>query len=126
MQERAYCAEDVVRFLRLLLRKVSGNLLVIWDSSPIHRAEVIKQFLRSKEGKRLHLERLPGYAPELNPQEQVWHLLKRRELKNLCCRDLAHLGQELVRAKERLRHRREILQRCFTHAFGTEEKEIQR
>ena len=126
VQERAYRSEDVVRFLRLLLRKVSGKLLVIWDGSPIHRAEVIKQFLRSKEGKRLHLERLPGYAPDLNPQEQVWNLLKRRELKNLCCRDLAHLGQELVRAKERLRHRRESLQRCFTHVLGTEEKEMQR
>jgi transposase len=66
-------------------------------------------------------------VPDLNPQEQVWNLLKRRELKNLCCRDLAHLGQELVRAKERLRrHRREILQRCFTHALGTEDKEMQR
>lgn len=118
IQERAYCSEDVVRFFRLLLRKVSGNLLVIWDGSPIHRAEVIKQFLRSKEGKRLHLERLPGYAPELNPQERVWNLLKRRELKNLCCRDLAHLGLELVRAKERLRHRRATLQNCFSHALG--------
>jgi transposase len=94
MQERAYQAEDVVRFLRLLLHKVSGNLLVIWDGSSIHRAEMIKVFLASREGKRVHLERLPGYAPELNPQEQVWNLLKRRELKDLCCRDLAHLGQE--------------------------------
>jgi transposase len=118
MQERAYCAEDVVRFLRLLLRKVSGKLLVIWDGSPIHRAEVIKQFLATKEGKRVYLERLPGYAPELNPQEHVWNLLKRRELKNLCCRDLAQLGQKLILAKERLRHRREILQNCFAHALG--------
>ncbi len=117
IQKRAYCAEDVVRFLRLLLRKVSGKLLVIWDGSPIHRAKVVKQFLASGAAKRLHLERLPGYAPELNPQEYVWNLLKRRELKNLCCQDLAHLGQELVRAKERLRHRREILQRCFSHAL---------
>lgn len=124
MQERAYRSEDVVRFLRLLLRKVSGKLLVIWDGSPIHRAKVIKAFLASQEGKRVHLERLPGYAPELNPQEHVWNLLKRRELKNLCCRDLAHLGQELVRAKERLRHRREVLQRCFAGALGADEKRI--
>ena len=60
-----------MRFLCLLLSKVSGKLLVIWDGSPIHRVEVIKPFLRSKEGKRLQLERLPGYAPDLNPQEQV-------------------------------------------------------
>jgi transposase len=68
-------------------------------------------------GKRVHLERLPDYAPELNPQEQVWNLLKRRELKNLCCQNLAHLSQELVRAKERLSHRKEILQHCFAYAL---------
>ena len=117
MQERAYCAEDVVRFLRLLLRKVSGKLLVIWDGAPIHRAKAIKKFLAAGAAKRLHLERLPGYAPELNPQEQVWNLLKRRELRNLCCQDLAHLRQELVRARERLRHRREVLQSCFSHTL---------
>jgi transposase len=117
MQERAYQAEDVVRFVRMLLRKIPGPLLVIWDGSPIHRANVIKQFLSSPMGKRVHLERLPGYAPELNPQEQVWNLLKRRELKNLCCQDLAHLERELVRAKERLRHRKAILQHSFAHAL---------
>lgn len=78
----------------------------------------MKQFLASPMGKRVHLERLPDYAPELNPQERVWNLLKRRELKNLCCQDLAHLRQELVLAKERLRHRQTILQHCFTHALA--------
>jgi hypothetical protein len=42
MQDRAYRAEDVVRFLRLLLGKIKGKLLVIWDGSPIHRAQEIK------------------------------------------------------------------------------------
>ena len=69
MQEHAYCAEDVIVFLRLLLRKIPGKLLVIWDGSPIHRAKAIKEFLAARAAKRLHLERLPGYAPELNPQE---------------------------------------------------------
>jgi transposase len=117
MQERAYKAEDVVRFVRMLVRKIPGPLLVIWDGSPMHRAEAVKQFLSSPMGKRLHLERLPGSAPEVNPQEQVWNLLKGRELKNVCCQDLAHLRQELVRAKERLRHRQDILQHCFAHAL---------
>jgi transposase len=117
-QERAYRAERVVAFLRVLLRKIKGKLLVIWDGSPIHRAKVIKEFLAQGAAKRLHLERLPGYAPDLNPQEGVWNLLKRRELKNLCCQSLSQLRQELVRAKERLRHRRDILQSCFAHALG--------
>jgi len=110
-------AEDVVKFLRVLLRKIAGPLLVVWDGSPIHRAKVVKAFLASPQGQRVHLERLPSYAPELNPQEQVWNLLKRRELKNLCCPDLEILQRELVSAKERLRHRRTILQHCFAHAL---------
>ncbi|GHO78027.1 hypothetical protein KSD_57980 [Ktedonobacter sp. SOSP1-85] len=45
-------------------------------------------------------------------------MLKRLELKNLYCRDLTHLRQELVHAKERLRHRQTILQHCFSHALA--------
>lgn len=107
---------DVVRFLHLLLRKIPGKLLIIWDGATIHRCQVLKDFLAQGGAKRIHLERLPGYAPEVNPQEGVWNLLKRRELKNLCARDLDHLANELVRAKERLRHRKAVLCQCIAHA----------
>src|SRR2546421_6530700 len=73
MQEQAYRAEDVVAFLRLLLSKIPGKLLVIWDGASIHRAKAIKEFLAAGAAARLNLERLPGYAPDLNPQEGVWN-----------------------------------------------------
>ena len=116
IQTRSYNSADVVRFLRLLLRKLPGKLLVIWDGSPIHRSQTIKDFLARGAAKRMHLERLPGYAPELNPQEGIWNLLKRRELKNTCCRNRTELTQELTWAKERLRHRRATILACFAHA----------
>jgi transposase len=114
IQDRSYRSEDVVRFLRLLLRKIKGKLLVIWDGAPIHRGQAIKAFLARRAAKRLHLEQLPGYAPELNPDEGIWNLLKRVELKNVCCRDLAHLATLLRQAKERLRHKRSLIQACIT------------
>jgi transposase len=117
-QERAYKAEQVVAFLKMLMRKIKGKLLVIWDGAPIHRAKVIKDFLAQGAAKRLHLERLPGYAPELNPKVRVWNLLKRRELKNVCGQSLSHLQAALLLAKARLRHRWEVLQQCFVHALG--------
>lgn len=113
IQDHAYRGEDVVRFLRLLLRKIRGKLLVIWDRSPIHRSKVVKAFLSKGAAKRLHLAQLPTYAPELNPDEGIWNILKRGELKNVCCRDLTHLGLELRRAKERLRHKREVIRGCI-------------
>jgi transposase len=115
-QERAYHSEDVVGFLRVLLRNSTGKLLVIWDGAPIHRGQPIKDFLRRGAAKRLHFEQLPGYAPDLNPAEGSWNSLKRVELAKRCCADLATLRLALRRAKERLRHKRSVLRACFTQA----------
>ena len=116
MQDHSYKGPDVVHFLQLLLREIPGKLLIIWDGASIHRCQAIKDFLAKGGAKRIHLERLPGYAPELNPQEGVWNLLKRVELKNVCCLDVQQIETQVRRAKERLRHRRPILRQCFAHA----------
>lgn len=98
VQEQAFDSEGVVGFLRVLLRKIRGKVLVIWDGSPIHKGQVVNDYLAHGATKRLHLERLSGYAPDLNPDEGVWNYLKRVELKNRCCADLAELRRELRRA----------------------------
>ena len=85
---------------------------MIWDGSPIHKGQPIKDFLAAGAAKRLHLERLPGYAPELNPDEGIWNYLKRVEHKNRCCRELAELRRDVRRAKERLRHKRDVIRAC--------------
>jgi hypothetical protein len=71
-QERAFKGKDAVRFLKHLMGQIEGKLLVIWDGSPIHRSRSVKDFLASGAARRLQLEQLPGYAPELNPDEGVW------------------------------------------------------
>lgn len=118
-QEQAFKGEDAVRFLKHLLRHIPGKLLVVWDGSPIHRGRAVKDFLESGGASRVQLERLPGYAPDLNPDEGVWKHLKCVELKNLCCESLAELKIELRKAKERLRHKREVILGCIRQpGFG--------
>jgi transposase len=112
-QERSFKGPDVVRFLRHALRRISGKLLVIWDGSPIHRSRAVKNFLSDGAAARLQLEQLPGYAPELNPDEGVWKHLKCVELKNICCQSLSELKNELRKAKERLRHKRDVILGCI-------------
>jgi transposase len=112
IREQNYDSAAVVGFLRVLLRKIPGKLLVIWDGSPIHKGQPIKDFLKRGAAKRLQLERLPGYAPDLNPDEGIWTYLKRVELGNVCCTDLADLRTHLIRARERLRHKREVIRAC--------------
>ncbi len=95
-------------------RKRSGRkLLVIWDDSPIHRGGAVKDFLASGAASRLQLEQLPGYAPDLNSDEDIWKHLKCVQLKNLCCKSLSELKGELRKAKERLRHKRDVILGCI-------------
>jgi transposase len=112
-QDRAFKGEDVVRFLKHALRQIAGKLLVIWDGSPIHRTKVLKEFLKDGAAARVRLEQLPGYAPELNPDEGIWKHLKYVELKNVCCRSLSELRRELRKAKERLRHKKHVILGCI-------------
>jgi transposase len=112
-QQRAFKGEDVVRFLKHLLRQTSGKLLVVWEGSPIHRSRAVRDLLANGASHRLQLEQLPGYAPDLNPSEGIWKHLKYTELKNVCCKSLTEPRVELRRAKERLRHKKYVILGCI-------------
>jgi transposase len=112
IRERAFRGPEIVRFLQHLRRPLPGKLLVIWDGAPIHRAQPVKDFLAQGAAARLQLEQLPGYAPDLNPDEGIWHYLKHVELRNLCCADLNELRLELGLAVRRLRQKRRVLRGC--------------
>ena len=94
-------------------RRYRGKLLVIWDGAPIHRCRAVKEYLAQGAARRLRLEQLPGYAPELNPDEGVWRYLKRVELKNVVCADLGQLRREFGAAVERLLTKPEALRACI-------------
>jgi hypothetical protein len=57
VQDHAFDTAGVVGFLRVLLRKIRGKVLVIWDGAPIHKGQPIKDYLAQGAAKRLHLER---------------------------------------------------------------------
>jgi putative transposase len=66
--------DEVVLFLRYLLRELPGHVVVVWDGGSIHTAPAVQEFLLTHP--RLHVERFPAYAPELNPDEAVWSYCK--------------------------------------------------
>ena len=105
-------APHVVVFLRHLLKRIPGRLLIVWDGLPAHRAKLVKDYLATLDG-QIAVERLPAYAPELNPVEYIWSYLKQHELPNFCPKDLWSLG-ELARTKlRRMRRRKRILTACW-------------
>jgi transposase len=115
VRDKALDSLDSVVFLKHLLPHVSDRLLVIWDGSPIHKGQV-RSFLAAGGARQIHLEQLPPYAPDLNPAEGVWHQLKHVEMRNLCCRNLAHLRRELGFAIRRVRRKPRLMIACYTGA----------
>jgi transposase len=99
---------QLIGFLRHLQRHVRGKLLVIWDGAALHRSRVVCDYLDGLRGKIL-AERLPAYAPELNPTEYIWGYFKQHALPNLCARDLADLGWHGRQALRRMRRRPKLI-----------------
>jgi transposase len=105
-----------VEFLLHLVRVAGPRLLVIWDGSPIHRREAVREFVARTKGK-VWVEALPGYAPDLNPwDEGGWHHLKNVELRNRACLDLEELHQEFHLAIGRLRQKPHLVRSFFAQA----------
>jgi len=105
-----------VEFLLHLLRVAGKRLLVVWDGSPIHRREAVREFVTGTKGK-VWVEALPGYAPDLNPwDEGGWNHLKHVEMRNLVCRDLEELHEQFHLAVGRLRQKPHLVQSFFAQA----------
>ena len=90
-------AAAVVRFLKDLLSSLRGRVIVVWDNGSNHQGSLLRAFLASRPGRRLHLERLPPYAPELNPVEWVWSHVKYGRLANFVPRHVRHLEAKVQR-----------------------------
>lgn len=91
-------------FMRKIQRR---KMIVIWDGGTMHKGDPIRALLRRHRG-RLCLERLPPYAPMLNPVEQLWGWLKYGAMCNLAPEtvvDLADAAWNLLTGIENDRHR---------------------
>lgn len=89
-----YTADKVVEFLRDLLKHLRGKVVVVWDRGNNHNGPLMRQFL--SRNRRLTLEMLPPWAPELNPVEPIWSWLKYGELANFVPDDTDVLNEEVL------------------------------
>jgi hypothetical protein len=80
----AYNDETLIEFLTDLDQlELHRSVVLLWDGLPSHRSRRMLDWVASQRD-WLSIESLPGYAPDLNPTEQVWGSVKSMELANLC------------------------------------------
>jgi transposase len=115
VRPRSLNGRHTIAILVHLGRLAGDRLLVIWDGSPIHRRAAVSAFVAEARGK-IRVERLPSYAPDLNPVEWLWRHLKEVELRNLSCLDLERLHLELHLALGRVRQKQRLILSFFEGA----------
>ncbi|HYG36177.1 MAG TPA: transposase [Clostridia bacterium] len=103
-----FADEHVALFVEALLEEVGGRLVLVWDRGPIHRGEPFERLLAQHAG-RLSLERLPPYAPELNPVEPAWSWLKYSRLCNFAPHDAQELQAAVLREMNSVCHHQPLL-----------------
>jgi transposase len=107
-----FSPEKVVKFLRDLLRHLRGKVIVLWDGGGNHKGPVIRKFL--SRNKRLRLERLPAYSPDLNPVEAVWSWLKYSKLSNFAPKDVTDLEDWVLEYLVQLKCDRRLLKQLWS------------
>ena len=111
-QRRNIRGEDLVAFLRELLRHLRRGVILIWDRWSVHKSRTVRQYLEPHAA-RIDLEWLPSYAPDLNPDEHVWGNTKCGELANFCPDDLDQLEAAVDCAMGKQARRSSLLRSFF-------------
>jgi len=115
-REGSYNTESLIGFLDDLKRHLRGQkAILVWDGLPAHKSHAMKEYLLSQR-RWLTVERLPGYAPDLNPIETMWGNIKGKELANRCAQDLAELDTAFRGGMARVRQSRTLPFSFLKHA----------
>jgi transposase len=99
-------------FCRRLLADATGPVFLVLDGHPVHRSNAVKQFAAASGG-RLGLCFLPGYSPELNPDEWVWKHVKHDRIGRVGVSSPDELKAKALAALHRLQKLPHIVQGFF-------------
>jgi transposase len=100
--------EDIVAFLKHLKAHLGGPFLLLWDGSRVHdRSRVVRAYLA--EHPEIRTERLPAYAPEINPDELVWAWTKYSRLGNLAAQHTDWLRDYIITELTYVREHPELM-----------------
>lgn len=91
-----YNKERSAAFLETLLREIPERIVVVWDGGNMHKGDPIREVVERFQS-RLSLEKLPPYAPTLNPIEPLWSWLKYSRLCNAAPANATELDSNVKR-----------------------------
>ena len=115
IRRKNICGEDVVAFLRDVRRHLRQRITLILDRWSVHKGRTVREYLQ-RYAAEIQIEWLPGYAPDLNPAEQVWNHSKYSDLANFSPADCDQLERHVEFSMRKQRVQSSLLRSFFKTA----------
>ena len=112
--KQRFTAAVMIDFLRRLLRQRKGKAFVIVDGHPVHKSRRVKQWV-ARQGGAVRLFLLPGYSPDLNPDELLNQDVKTNAVGRQRPADQAEMLATIRSYVRSTQHRPDIIQAYFHH-----------
>jgi hypothetical protein len=88
-----------------------GNIVLVWDNLPVHLRAELRAFTAAQPWLRVF--QLPAYAPDLNPAEGIWSVLKGGGLANLAAVSFSHLLQVIRHGLKKIQYQPGLIEGCL-------------
>lgn len=104
---KSFAWTDYRDLLKAAHKQLGGPLVVVWDNLNVHRAAGMREFIADHDW--LSVFHLPSYAPDLNPVEGIWSLVRRGPLANRIFADPQDLERVLRQGLREIQYRPHLL-----------------
>ncbi|GAA5060832.1 hypothetical protein GCM10023336_37730 [Streptomyces similanensis] len=92
-------------------QQLGGPIILVWDNLNVHKAAGLREFAASRDWLTIYY--LPPYAPDLNPVEGIWSLLRRGWLSNVAFSTPEHLVQRIRRGLRHIQYSSDLIDGCL-------------
>ncbi|MER5764628.1 transposase [Streptomyces sp. NPDC002082] len=90
---------------------LGGPIVLVWDDVRLHLPKPLGSS-SPRNADLLTVFQLPAYAPDLNPQEGIWSLVK-RDIGNLAAANLSQITRAVKQRLEQIRHQPDLVDGCL-------------
>ncbi|MFJ2781928.1 transposase [Kitasatospora sp. NPDC087315] len=101
-------------FRDLIIRartQLGGPIVLVRDNARLHLTKPLRDFIEAN-AEWLTVFQLPTYAPDLNPQEGIWPLVK-RDIGNLAAADLGQITRAVKHRLKQIQYRPDLVDGCL-------------
>ncbi|MBC9719726.1 transposase [Streptomyces sp. TRM66268-LWL] len=109
---KSFAWSDYRDLLQIAHQQLSGPIVLVWDNLNVHLDVRLRTWTAGRDWLIVH--QLPSHAPDLNPVEGIWSLLRRGWLSNVAFTNPEHLVQTIRRGLRTIQYRSDLIDGCLT------------